>query len=165
MSSNILYFKKTNNAAPDETQNSLYTHISIIFTDSKHTNNSLQDSKPWYSILLNHPFSLYLFHYQQHWYSHLTSSLQLSLGHSVTLFHPAWTSMLFLQLLFHHRKNKVWAHHSKACSYLPSLVRLHISLSLRLMQHITYSSLYPFMYYDQFSKFSLRLFSTCTLLN
>lgn len=137
------------------TQNSLYTHISTIFTKSKHMNNSLQDSKwvlhdtscyiPWYSMLLSHPFSLYLFPYQQHWYSHLTS-LKFPLGHSVTLSHPSWRFMLFLQLLFHHRKNKVCAHHSKACSYLPFLAQLNSSLLLRLMQHITYSCLYPLMY-------------------
>ena len=82
-------------------------------------NNPLQDCKLWYSMLLRQPFSLYLSPYQQHWYSHLTSSLQFPPGHSVTPFHPYWTSILFLQLLFHHNKNEVRGHHSKACPYLP----------------------------------------------
>lgn len=138
MSSEILYFKKNNNAAPDEIQNSLYTHISIIFTNSKHTNNSLEDSKPWYSMLLSHSFSLYLFHYQQHWYSHLTSLIpSRSLSHPLP---PILDNHVLSATSFPSQEEE-----GMSSSLMPAPIS-HFLSSFTFLYYWGSGNIYPFMY-------------------
>lgn len=99
--------------------------------------SSLQNSKPWYSTLPSHTFSLYLSFFSNTDIPDLFSLIPS--GHSATLFHPSWTLMLFPQLLFHRRKNKVHVHDSKACSCLPLLVQA----SQSFMAHATYNLQFP----------------------